>query len=140
MDKRFPIKLWLLSIILGPTLMSIWGLWFSDFNWVLDDLSMYFIFIIVGALLSTPALAVCYLVYILLSRKGLRAQKVKIATCLLSLLGVWVTFIFSFGWESFTWSGNRSGIIYSIIYSVSILLAALAIHFLKKVRMPSPEL
>ncbi len=128
---KFPIRLWLLSIILGPTLMFAWGLWVSDFHWVLDDLTMLLIFLFVGALLSTPALAICYFTYTILASRGFSKQKLELAACLISLLGVWLTFLILFGMETFKWSGNRSGLIYSSIYSLSIILSALGIWFFR---------
>lgn len=128
---KFPIKLWLLTIVLGPTLMFAWGLWVSDFHWVLDDLTMLLIFLFVGALLSTPALAICYFTYTLLAIRGFSKQKAELASCLISILAVWGTFLTLFGTESFEWSGNRSGLIYSSIYSASIILSASGILFFR---------
>lgn len=135
MDIKFPIRLWLLSIVLGPIMMFAWGLWVSDFRWVLGDLTMLLIFLFVGALLSTPALAICYFVYTLLASKGFSKHKLELIACLISLLMVWGTFLALFGMESFNWSGNRSGLIYSGIYSASIILSTLGIWFFRSRRL-----
>jgi hypothetical protein len=134
MNIKFPIRLWLLSIVLGPIMMFAWGLWVSNFRWVLDDLTMLLIFLFVGALLSTPALAICYFTYTLLALKGFSKHKLELVSCLISLLMVWGTFLTLFGMESFKWSGNRSGLIYSSIYSASIILSATGIWFVRSRR------
>lgn len=132
MKLKYPIKLWLLSITLGPTLLFVWGLWDSNSRIATDDLAILLIIFVVGAILSIPALTISYPTYTLLSGRGFTNRTVELAVCGISLLGVWLTFLILLGTEAFDWKGNRSGLIYSSFYSGSVILSALGIRFFGK--------
>jgi hypothetical protein len=132
MNKFYPLQLWLTSIGVAVVLLFLIGSINSQGIQVqAGDVEMFFLFIFFSLGFSLPIFAITSFVYMLDIIKSLSPLKVKAILNLIAIAGAFVTFLVINGSESFNWKGNRSGMIFSIIYSVSIVISS-AIYKIKK--------
>lgn len=124
-SKLYPLKLWLTSIAIAPILILIIGRSnLLDMNLASLDFAMLLVIVIVGLLFSLPVLLTIYITYWLTIKRISKPILVKAIINAVSIAGALLTFISIQGTNSFNWNGNRSGLIFSLIYSVSIVIAS----------------
>lgn len=85
---RYPLKIWLTSVFVGPFLLLSLSNQPSLLNYVFsfDYLQFYFLAVVVGGLVSAPFFLFLWLCYTLLTRCGWRAMLIRLSLLIVSLL------------------------------------------------------
>ena len=123
MNKIYPILHWVLTLIIGPFFVCLFQPYFSKGNFVLDFLSMYPYFLLVGFLLSLPALCLYVFVFVVLSDKAIKPLTLKLMLNGILVAIIIITFMLIDG-------SIISG--YSIGYSVTAIICSLSLRIKKK--------
>ena len=125
MNKYYPLQLWLTSIAIAPVLFFIIGFINSpNLNGESGAFAMLLMFVFFGLLYSLPVFIITYIIYKLTIHRTQNTLFAKVILNVVSVVGVWVTFMIIQGVDSFNWKGNRSGLVFSLIYSASIFISS----------------
>jgi len=119
---KYLIKVWLFTIIISPFLIGlVLGAIInnSSFNSILNSYEIIFVMIIVGFLLSIPAMIIFWLI-----KRSIKSKftnwKEKLILSIYSFLSVWTTFYIVDKGFIIRWSEQT---IWVLIYSLTIVMA-----------------
>lgn len=119
---KYLIKVWLFTIIISPFLIGlVLGAIINDssFNSILSSYEIIFVMIIVGFLLSIPAMIIFWLI-----KKSIKSKftnwKEKLILSIYSFFSVWTTFYIVDKGFITRWSEQT---IWVLIYSLTIVIA-----------------
>ena len=119
---KYLIKVWLFTIIISPFLIGlVLGAIINDssFNSILNSYEIIFVMIIVGFLLSIPAMIIFWLI-----KRGIKSKftnwKEKLILSIYSFFSVWTTFYIVDKGFITRWSEQT---IWVLIYSLTIVIA-----------------
>lgn len=115
MNTFYPIKHWLLTLVIGPVVVALYEVLFSYSNSILSFLESYPLFIIFGIFFSLPVLIVYYFLFYLLISKPLSTLTIKSILNLVTIIGIVVTFILL---------GGSVAPDYSISYSIAVVICS----------------
>ena len=139
-NKKYPFYLWLLSIVVAPILLVIIGMinlpdeiGASDTD-VSGSLFVFLLFVVFGLLYSLPTFLMAFFSFKLLQQKFHHPMLLKLFIGVISIIGVFITFLLISGWNAFQWNGNRSGIVYTLVYATSIILTSLFLKVTKSTK------
>ena len=115
MDTFYPVKHWLLTLAVGPVVVSIYEFFLSNDTSVFFLLEAYPPFLIIGFIFSIPMLLVYYLLFYFLISKPLTTLITKSILNLITIAGIFVTFIVV---------GGSTAPDYSISYSIAVVICS----------------
>ena len=117
-DRFYPLKVWATSVIaIGPILLFVTS--------AIDDPAYFknpgnyfipFLFIGFGLVFSLPTLLVCYITFMILSRRLHSPTLIKVIFIAVCIVGVFVTFLLI---------GGSEAAVYSLFYSASAVISSL---------------
>lgn len=128
---KYAIQIWLFTVIISPLILTIiLGIIINDseLNEILNSYEMLLIMILFGLVLSTPAMAVFWLIQRKLN-PNVSMWKNKIILSLYSFLSVWLTFYIVDNGFITRWSEQT---IWVLIYSLTISIGVWIFKFPKK--------
>ena len=117
--EPYPLKHWLFTIILGPACLIIYEIILSSLSAGMSYLSWYFPFIIVGMFMSTPFLALYYIVFKLISKRIQSSLMLRAVLDIFAIGCVVLTFIFIGGSDKYD---------LGIAYSASVIISSLFLN------------
>lgn len=126
MNKLYPLQLWLTSIVLAPILFFIIG--FSNSPNMSGDsgaFAVLLLFVFFGLFYSLPVFIVTFIAFKMIMKKEHNPLLVKVILNAIAVAGVFLTFMIIQGMNSLNWNSNRSGLVFSLIYSASIILSSM---------------
>lgn len=113
-NKLYPVQLWLTStIVIAPLLLVVIGLINDVKNSGLETIPLFMMF---GLVLSIPVFLICLFAYRLLLQKDSSAILIKIVLAIITIVGVFITFIII--------SGSMAYML-SLVYSSSVIISSL---------------
>ena len=112
---RYPIKHWLTSLIIGPTIMIIYDT-IENSKLMIDAVGVYFLFVSFGILFSLPTFIVYALTYNAIIKTDKSNLTIKAILIAFGILGVVVTFSLIKGTLIFK---------ASIFYSIGLIIGSL---------------
>ena len=130
MNRSYPYKHWLTTLVIAPFIPAIFSLFFKmDDGLVFSLLEVYPISFLFSLFFSLPTVAVYYLVFYLLSKRIINLTFVKILLIGIAVIGITITQLIIKGSLSFT-------IIYA--YSIAAIISGL-FWKLRTVNYPKEE-
>ena len=116
-NKWYPIKIWLTTIILlGPLAVSIYSIAEDSYYDKGEILSQALLFMLYGLVFSLPILGICYFFFKITTRKQMPGFLVKAITDSLCLLGVFITLKYVAPYAKLS---------LTLIYSASVIMSSL---------------
>lgn len=93
MNKLYPLKHWLATLVIGPILPALYSLVIDKSIIDLKDLiQLYPLYLILGIFFSIPLLAIYYLCFAIMEKLTTSGLLVKTILTLLTVAGIYVTF------------------------------------------------
>jgi hypothetical protein len=120
MDTFYPTKHWLLTLIIEPVVLTIYGYLFLGSKDIIADLSIQVIILIVSLILSLPAFGIYYAIFYLLKGKITDHFLLKVALNLVVIACILITFQVLGGklMNIMTFSYSLSAIVSSIFLKI----------------------
>lgn len=120
MANKYLLKLWIMTLLLGPFLFSLYELEPFKMDEVCDTIGIILIMIVFSIIFSLPTLLLALLVNFLTSNQQLKTWQFKLLSITIALIGLTVTLENTYG-----------SVIPSLtyIYSISLLFSAAVLEY-----------
>ncbi len=117
MNLEYPLKWWFTSIILAPIYMVVYSI-ISKSNYLIspESISIIFIFILFGLVLSLPMQILCIILFKFLIKKINSEIIIKLILNIVCITGIFTTFKLI---------GGSASLDLSLAYSTSVILSSL---------------
>jgi hypothetical protein len=120
MNKLYPIKVWLATVLVTAPLLMVGATLIGQFG----GLDIIGLFIVLGLFFSLPTLLVAALSFWLLIRYSTSALLAKVCFMLITVAGIWITLGII--------SGSMSRML-SVIYTASIIISGFVFRVRTKI-------
>ena len=117
LNKYYPVKLWAITLCLGPLIMYIIGCINEGFTGSFELLPLIPLFIFFGVIYSCPVLVLVYITFLALMKYSSSKLLVIIIIAVVSIIGIYVTFYLV---------GGSMAIELPLFYSAAVILASIA--------------
>ncbi len=115
MDTFYPIKHWLLTLLISPLILFLYSFLFLGGDSFSDFLGLYFVFILFGIVISLPALICYYFTFYLLKTKINSALQLKTILNVIAITGIFITFLIMEGSSIFD---------FILCYSIAVIICS----------------
>ncbi len=132
-NKFYPVKVWISTVMAGPVIFVLFNYWASGDREIDYGMLEFILFAIAyGLLLSIPTFIFCYYIFNRLYKRLGSLVLLKGVVILSALAGLSITILIFWGAGSFHPDGNYGGITITWVYAAAILLSGTLIKVKKK--------